>query len=95
MADWIPVTERLPEPRHHKESGWNIPRSDDVLVWFASKWESETGVYDCYLEFNVDGSPYMWRGSGLSVSQWGDGDAMQIDINEVTHWMPLPKPPES
>ena len=62
MAEWIPVTERLPQ----------IGRN--VLI-FSIKGYCAEGYFN---------------GSGWSQYRW----CAWINPQEVTHWMPLPEPPE-
>ena len=65
MAEWIPVTERLP----------NI--AELVLAY------SDGGVIDT-----------AWRTSfSIPTGAW-DTDSGQLNLMGITHWMPLPEPPE-
>ena len=35
---------------------------------------------------------YRWRGAGISVGYWGDGDAWYGSQNDVVAWRNLPEP---
>ncbi len=90
MADWIRVTERLPEdgarvlcylPKNEVflpgKSGATEMRNVVVLRFAANfflKNPSRTGY---------TGSPHLWLGEGTSNRFFTD----------VTHWMPLPDAP--
>lgn len=80
---WIPVTERLPE---EKDSGF----SDDVLILVEERdgdflWKD---VYSGYYLYDAVSSETGW---------WAQMPQNCQRIKErfsVTHWMPLPEPPE-
>jgi hypothetical protein len=35
----------------------------------------------------------MWRDDFATMWMWTDGEGPHLDKDEVTHWMPLPNPP--
>jgi Protein of unknown function (DUF551) len=94
---WIPVSERLPA------SGVTVLACYDNrsgrlrrirASWVAAKScesspESEIGEYDeetdCYYD------PEGWY---EKIDNWGDFTAVAVCEGEVTHWMPLPAPPQ-
>jgi hypothetical protein len=80
MSDWIPVSERLPEMRKARP-GWTYLTSDTVLI--ATAWEDVCLGYRSQADENA---PIVWWDAGS-----GDEGA---GVTTVTHWMPLPKPPE-
>lgn len=86
MSTWISVKDKLPTLPKDESKAWS--RSEVVLIW------TKEGVCDCRLEFDGSGDPFKWEGAGLSVDYWGDGDCVSFQLNEVTHWMPLPESPK-
>lgn len=77
---WIPVSERLPE--YNPGAGQNA-------YWIAKKnrrgeWEMKIALYCDY--------GYAMSVDVPSEVTWRDYDYCKI--TNVTHWMPLPKPPE-
>ena len=70
VPEWIPVTERLPEP------------GKMVLLIVSGKVKNIVLVYACELgEFDTD--------EGWILEMWPEWKDPK-----VTHWMPLPEPPE-
>ena len=61
IPQWVPVSERLPEPHHHV-IGWQPGFARTAEVWIGSS------------------------------GQWLGGDFEPA--GDITHWMPLPEPPE-
>ncbi len=90
MADWTPITERLPEDGqrvlcHLPDNRVHLPGKTGateqrpvVVLRFARDWfvhnPSKTGY---------TGSPHFWLGEGTSNHFFSD----------VTHWMALPEAP--
>lgn len=83
QASWIPVSERLPE---EKDSGF----SADVLILVKEQdgdftWED---VYSGY---------YLYDAVSDETGWWAQMPQNCQQVKErfsVTHWMPLPEPPE-
>ena len=76
--EWISVDERLPE-----ESG-------EYLVFWQDDYESRMCVV--YYEANYDGHTYEMK--GRTVWFVCDRDYGDLEIENITHWMPLPQPPK-
>lgn len=77
MAEWIAVTERLPELDNNKAD--DRGRQKSIRVLCACKQKSgkvfvKEGYYVLW-----DGDRVYWRIPG--------------SIDSVTHWMPMPEPP--
>lgn len=80
VQKWIPCSERLPETPMLALDAYY---TDDCLLVFAA----ETGW--CGMAYYVRNGEDEW---------WEFADAQnkeRIDWAEITHWMPLPEPPES
>lgn len=105
---WIPVMERLPEPEKRvllmtNYKGWNDKICRDVMCGFyedGNVWCEDSKVcwdYEMKREENYDESRDDYR----VPEGWFEELLNHIDdyncvaIGElVTHWMPLPEPPE-
>ena len=78
VQKWIPCSERLPETPY-EGFGVHFLYSDCVLV-AAKNWM---------------GMAYYLTEEGKSWWEFADAQTKQrIDWVEITHWMPLPEPPE-
>lgn len=81
MSEWIDVNERLPED------------SGKYLVWL--------GGFDQLAFGKLAHIAYFYSGNGYfsfslnTAMELGKKCSTEIDKMCVTHWMPLPKPPES
>lgn len=87
---WIPVEERLPENNHKKG------RAGDVLCYVPPRDGClQNGVYSGKLEHIVadDGSGNFWN-LKTPESDWALLGWSYFEQPVVTHWMPLPEPPE-
>lgn len=82
---WIPVTERLPEDRQRvlaiSLSKISPRRSCYRLVYFSNNLESVDN-----LEF---------EGESRCGFYYYDSEYGFCEVDDVSHWMPLPQPPES
>lgn len=91
MADWIKVTERLPEIVEH-----GAPKSVMVAVECA-KYEHEKmpdGLFEVrtYHEgYEIMGIA-QWRENGVE-RYWSNSD-LPCSLTDITHWCVLPMPPE-
>lgn len=87
---WIPVTERLPET-----DGKNT-HAHDVLVYIPKRDGcNQHGIYLGKLSYVPpdDGSGNFW-GIKTEASDWTVWSWGYLETPVVTHWMPLPEPPE-
>lgn len=79
MAEWIKCSERMPEP------------GELVLVWLAdAPAENLLRIaFDCWDEQYE--APLSFSSATIPVGMgWDSG----TDYAEITHWQPLPQPPE-
>ena len=76
---WIRPQDELPETKNHNEFGQSF--SDDVLIYYNG------GYYLAYL-YSPDADDH-------EDSFWMTYDSrMEIEIENVTCWAPIPKPPK-
>lgn len=96
-ACWVPVAERMPDSGetvlacYRNSAGkWRRIRA----MWVAAKScesspESDIGEYDeatdCYYD------PEGWY---EKIDNWPEYTACTVDEGEVSHWMPMPAPPQ-
>lgn len=84
MSEWISVEDRLP-----MQIPANIPTMDWVLVSSIdpphpitiARWDGKNWEFLCTNE------------SWAYAAMYGDCTT-PFDLEDITHWMPLPKPPE-
>ena len=98
MENWIPVTERMPEPgskvlitylnslgNRRTVCGWHAPEK-----YFEAASESEIAEYDEATDNYYD--PAGWY---ESIDNWEDYSHVVVHEGQPSHWMPLPEPPNS
>lgn len=98
LGDWVPVNERLPESGQtvlacYCNALGNMRRIR--ACWIAAKTEesgpeSEIGEYDEATDTHYD--PEGWY---EAIDNWDDFNAVIVYRGTVTHWMPMPAPPQS
>lgn len=77
-GEWVPVSERLPEPEVIGDA-----RAPFVpCIFFVPR----DGI--------IAGRLYPYRESGEEDDLWESLQGAQYTTEQVTHWMPLPAPPE-
>jgi hypothetical protein len=96
LGGWVPVAERMPDHGvtvlvcyMNRAGKWRRIRAK----WVAAKTsesssESDIGEYDeaadCYYD------PENWY---EQIDNWPEYTACTVGEGQVTHWMPLPEPP--
>lgn len=87
---WIPIEERLPDTDGKKT------HAHDVLVYISKRDGcKQYGIYIGKLSRVPpdDGRGNFW-GIKTDASDWTVWDWSYLETPVITHWMPLPKPPE-
>ena len=79
-TEWIPVTERLPEIVKTTHAWRNVYRQSERVLCACLQANGKRMVKEGYMEFFNDFPEPNWKIPGT--------------IHSVTHWMPLPTPPE-
>ena len=97
MSDyWIPVTERLPENDVHVLLACKCGCGSYVCDGFhTEKYSTPAQFYEeIDLDYNEDTDEYYFpEGWWEVIKNWDDYSCVAIE-DKVTHWMPLPYPPE-
>lgn len=99
LGAWVPVAERMPASGlpvlacyKNSHGNWRRIRAE----WVAAKTQesgdnSDIGEYDEATDTYYDPQGWYER-----IDNWDDGfSAVGVNQGEVTHWMPLPAPPQS
>lgn len=86
---WIPVTERLPEENTAVNITWVNHSPVSYYQHIKDKPQTATGVY-------YRGKWYWWSAVVQDIlAEYGKWEPDEMDVAiEVTHWMPIPKPPK-
>jgi hypothetical protein len=97
---WIPVTERLPESGVHvlvacEMYGHYLHGQYVCDGFYVDRYTQkvENIDYDIACEYcEEDDEYYLWQGWYEVIKNWDDYNSIVIG-DTVTHWMPLPEPP--
>lgn len=102
-ADWISVKDRLPESGKHVLAACEIKflnGSKEKYIceaYHAKEHSILAGKYlddtDCYDYNEEDDEYYLKEGWYEVIHNWDEYESVVIG-DFVTHWMPLPEPPE-
>lgn len=102
-SEWISVEERLPDAEQEVrvlcKASWNSNYRYQCQAFYESKGmlreNSNYGWdYECCSEYSEEDDDYFVNpGWYERIHNWDDYSAVGI-ADEVTHWMPLPEPPE-
>ena len=85
VGKWISVKDRLPEMSEHY-------RSEDVLVCIDYRQDDPDTTEDTYV--SIDYVAFNCFGQGEFSCERDDPRDGEPSPYFVTHWMPLPEPPE-
>jgi hypothetical protein len=94
--NWISVKDEI--PRHgqlvlatYKDCG----SRQQIIVGFHYEKFKEESMADCYDELNEDDDTYYYCDGWYEQQiNWGEYASIYVNEGNVTHWMPLPEPPE-
>lgn len=98
---WIPVSERLPESGKHVLLCCEVRPAmkryicDGYYAKAKSIINSCSFDYECAVEYDEEQDEYfLLEGFYEVIKNWDEYTSITIE-DFVTHWMPMPEPPES
>ena len=80
VQKWIPVSERLPD------------KNDEYIVFL--KYVKTITIMNFALDFVIHDEYGLPTKEKKSCFYYYDDDWENIEVPEVTHWMPIPEPPK-
>jgi hypothetical protein len=94
MSEWIKVGDDKPKCNVFVFYKNNHSKGRVVKARWIGRFEEPVNDEDC-LDSVVDGDGNEWWPEGWyeQIDNWVDFTSVYIIEGEVTHWMPLPKPP--
>lgn len=91
MSEWISVKDRLPEVIWHENKNGRFFSSQQVFLLRRIAGD----YFACsYGEWDQSCIPPAWRVWHEFADENGEADCETWIVDDVTHWMPLPKFPE-
>jgi len=96
MMEWISVEDELPDRKviafYKNRSGTTRRIMAEYFHRYTVESSMEDGVEDEYSEKNDN--YYIVEGWYEIIDNWEDWGSVRVIEGEITHWIPLPKPPE-
>ena len=103
MSEWISVKDRLPEAGKHVLADCEVrlisgrKKHYVCKAYYAPAHTLSAGSFpdddECYEYDETDDNYYLLEGWYECIHNWDDYSGVVIG-DFVTHWMPLPTPPE-
>jgi hypothetical protein len=95
MSEWISVEDGLPEKKCLATYKNRMGKNRIVVAEYIPRWTVEAGCDDdAPSEYSEEKDEYYYlEGWYEQQDNWGEYASIFINEGEVTHWMPLPKPP--
>ncbi|MEA3250176.1 MAG: DUF551 domain-containing protein [Pseudomonadota bacterium] len=100
MSEWISVNDRMPEPQRDvlicQMYGAAGPKFQVVGKWIKALTEEADPDCDDWHEYDeASDEYYVPEGWYENQHNWGEFASIYMPSESVTHWMPLPGPPEA
>ena len=93
---WISVEDRLPDSKVIASYKNRQGKPRTIMAEYYKKYSVESTMEDGVVdEYNEDNDTYyVVSGWYESIENWEDWSSISIEEIKITHWMPLPEPPE-
>ena len=93
---WISVHDKLPGngvdviAYYKNVHGYSV----QIIGHYMRRWTEESNCDECNDEYSEELDGYfLIEGWYERVNNWDDYDSITVHEGDVTHWMPLPMPP--
>ena len=93
---WVSVDDKLPDAGEKVLATFENSHGKrrTICGHLVPRWTIESDCDDAYDEYSEEKDAYYLReGWYENIENWGDFSSVYVCDGEVTHWMPLPKPP--
>ena len=99
MSEWISVEDKLPDSGKKVIATYKnaLSKTRRIMAFYAPRFtiDSTSDDDEGVGEYNeTDDEYYLTEGWWECIDNWGDYAHIKVNEGEVTHWMPLPEPPE-
>lgn len=99
MSEWIRVKEKLPETGRKVIATFvnNQGKRRTICGHYIERFTVEScGEFECNDEYSEEMDNYFFcEGWYENIENWGEYSSVHVCEGDVTHWMPLPEPPET